>query len=114
MAPFRDRTGSFTRTEERERFIREVDPSACPSLATEIALLQLRIQRPFSPEDSELWDLQYAASALPYVDVMVLDRQFADLVRQAADAARWLRLLPFQISLTQSNTSVAGEIDEHK
>jgi hypothetical protein len=95
LAPFRDRAGNFTRTEEREKFIEEVDPSACPTLATEIALFYLRIQRPFSPENSELWDLQYAESALPYVDVAVFDRQFADLVRQAARRCETVRAASF-------------------
>ena len=84
LAPDRDLKGNILTAAERKRFVHKVDPSKCPTLATESALLRACLKRNFLPSPSEEWDRKLAESALPYVDVVVVDKQFADLVRRAA------------------------------
>lgn len=91
LAPERDWNGNFTLVKERKDFVEQVNPRDSPTLATELALQEFRTRRPFLPEASEEWDLQFATAALPYVDVTIFDRQFCDLVRQAARTCRAIK-----------------------
>lgn len=91
LAPERDHSSNFTRASEREQFANEMDPWDCPTLATELTLFEYRVRRNFIPEASEAWDLQFATAAVPYITVTAFDRQFHNLVSQAARACKWIK-----------------------
>lgn len=84
-APVRDRRGNFTKKAERELFASQFKVNDSPSMHVEQAMVWAKVRRgtAFKVELSEAMDTMYAESTLAYVDVVVLDRHFTELVRQA-------------------------------
>jgi len=80
-----DRQGNAISQTERERFAEQFAPSHAPTACVEHAFMRALVRRSTEEqvEQSEVFDAMYADSALPHLDVVVLDKRCVEMSQQA-------------------------------